>query len=183
MNKQLYRKILTICVSAIIAFAFCTSVYANHMSAWTYSTDLPNYGTRVSVKTGSKISAEAIVNFPGCTNDIMPIAEVCLIYSAQSSSKDDYVHLEVNKSISDAYPNIDTIEAKRNITSVSTDDIIVYSGSIVMHTLGLSSASLSDYIYDPDYGDYHYDWVIATSEEIASTSHNKNQCAICEYWH
>lgn len=76
-----------------------------------------------------------------------------------------------------------TIEAKRNITSVSTDDIIVYSGSIVMHTLGLSSASLSDYIYDPDYGDYHYDWVIATSEEIASTSHNKNQCAICEYWH
>lgn len=113
----------------------------------------------------------------------MAIAEVCLIYSAQSSSKDDYVHLEVNKSISDAYPNIDTIEAKRNITSVSTDDIIVYSGSIVMHTLGLSSASLSDYIYDPDYGDYHYDWVIATSEEIASTSHNKNQCAICEYWH
>lgn len=175
--KRVSIAILTV----LMSFILCVNAYAQHMSSWVYSTLVPNYGTRIIVDTGTSISSTAYINFAGATDDINAFVEVCIKYSSQSET--DYVYLETSKGIDEAYDYADDAEMRKDITSVSTDDLNVLSGSTVMHTYGMSAATVTDFVYDPEYGDYHRDTLFATSEEIPTLEHNAGQCYICDYWH
>ena len=164
-------------------FVMCVNSYAVHFSSWEYSDVFEEYATRITVHTEDGLMAIATINTAGYCYDLAAFIDYSTYYAEDDPDIDTYGYGDASKGISDIYGLYPSDNVRQSTTSITTDNVNVNYELEIMHTYGMSYALFSDYIMDPDKGDYTYDDVFAVSEEMAVADHKSHLCPVCEYWH
>lgn len=183
-----FRKTIVCAIACIILSAvIMVQVSADHYSSWEYLTYGPmpyyyNYGSRsCGVLTSTGFYSRGEINYPGYTYDITTIDEVTLVYANNFSNTyvDDWYYNDFREEF-----DLDFLPAQqyRNVTSLEAPEIPLYTGVTLMHSIALTTAVFSDFVYDPDYGDYNRWYIYTNSHQIHSINHNPSLCEICSYY-
>lgn len=180
--KTTMKRIALICLCLTMMFMSCIGVNATHMSSWSYSpTCCPNYGARVVVETPANVYATTEINSAGKTYDIMLYVLACVDHP-QIVSEYGYVPMETEKYLEEEFPANVPNPYYRNVTSLESDEVVVFEEATLMHSYADSFAYLSNFEKNDD-GEYIFDIVFVFSHEIADVdNHDSSECYICLYY-
>lgn len=179
--KTTMKRIALIIMSLIMTFVMCVSMNATHMSAWTYSEEFENYGTRIVVETYPNPYSTAEINFVGKTYDLIAYTDACILYSDDVPESEDYTYATVEMTLDEYHPeNVTTSQMRKRIREVTTDEIEIADISTLMHTYGMSIAEFATYTVGEE-GYDAFDSVYAESNEIDNPEHSAARCDICTF--
>ena len=176
--KNVMKRTTFLFLCAVMIFTSVVATYA-YGSSPAPSINWPNYYTYVEVyDIASDPYATAYMNLSGMTYDLHAQLVASVKYSDQMTDGTDYSELSDYKTLDDINVNDLPSGYTRRITDVSTDPLVIYEGSTLMHTYASSYAIISTFEYDED-GIPDLDYLLSEADCVHSDEHNWRQCTVC----